>query len=369
MAHLSLIGIAQGLLINAATITGINDPTLKITPAGFLRALMENNAMTSINNLPDLQQGMDRDIAIRYQQRGNESEVTTLDDCDTPLTAEWKETTIGRPMFSKIGIFISDADMRKYEAEATKTLEVTANGTQIDSTRQPLMLGLYETMLAKINALISHMDSQLVSAQATKWGKNAAYGDSNAHTLTFGTTPTMTDGIVKLQADMMENEVAGDVIVVGNGGVVLNDIYNRFKTGMDAAGIAATPLRAYADSKTATAWGANHFGAFAKGNIGLVDFCKYKGEFAGERGDSVFFTLPVPTTLANGEYASLEFDCQLKYVDCPVYDSENHKIADRGYKLIVSKSYGLFNLPNDAFAANDRLAGVNGAFHYIGEVE
>ena len=48
----------------------------------------------------------------------------------------------------------------------------------------------------------------------------------------------------------------------------------------------------------------------------------------------------------------------MKYIDCP---SEGQP---RGWKLIVSKNYGLFNAPSDQFATGDRLAGVTGTFLY-----
>jgi hypothetical protein len=55
----------------------------------------------------------------------------------------------------------------------------------------------------------------------------------------------------------------------------------------------------------------------------------------------------------------------LKYETCPQYNNEGVKIADRGYKLIISKTYGLFNQPSDAYKVGDPLAGVNGSFHYV----
>ena len=134
-------------------------------------------------------------------------------------------------------------------------------------------------------------------------------------------------------------------------------------------GIGALGLNTYNDPKTATLWGANHFGVFAKGSVGLVDFNKNVGSYAGMKGGSYFFTLPVPVQLANGELSALTFDCQLKYEDCPVYSTEGQKVADRGWKLIVSKHYGLFNLPTDAYSSSDVLAGVNGSFHYIATAE
>lgn len=364
---MNLIGIVNALLVNINLIAGMNDPQLKVTPSGFLKMLLENNAFTEVKNLPDILSGQDRQIKVRYMQRGLESEVSDRDDCETPITAEWKEATISNPLYSKIGIFISDEQMRKYEAEATQTLAV---GTP----SAPLMMGLYETLVTKINGLIQKIDSNLVSAQASKFGGNAAYasGGTNptaAQTIKLGKTAELNDGYVKLILDAQANEVSDNLLVVGNGLVNAFDAYNRLKTGTDMNGIGALGLNTYNDPKTATLWGANHFGVFAKGSVGLVDFNKNVGSYAGMKGGSYFFTLPVPVQLANGELSALTFDCQLKYEDCPVYSPEGQKIADRGWKLIVSKHYGLFNLPTDAYSSSDVLAGVNGSFHYIATAE
>lgn len=360
---MKLIGLIQALIVNVAMIAGVNDPQMKVSPVGFLRMLLENNATTEVVNLSDLKDGQKQAIKVRYMQRGVESDATDRDDCETTVTAEWKTAEIGVGMYSKIGIFISDEQMRTYEKEAAQTMAAQVNG--VNTLTTPLMVGLYQTLLTKINGLVQKIDSNLVTAMASKWGVNAAYGDANAHVVEFGTTASMNDGVVKLLSDAEANEVEGDLLVVGNGIVRRFDLYNKFKNGFDAAGIGAMGLNTYVDPKTATKWGANHFGVFAKGSIGFVPYNKNVGGYAGERGGSAYFTLPMPVQLANGELSNLLFDCQLKYHDCPVYDDQNKLVADRGWVLLVGLHYGLFVAPTDAFASGDPLYGVNGAFHYI----
>lgn len=360
---MKLIGFAQALLINIALIAGLNDPQLKVSPAGFFKALLENNALTEVNNIEEIRGGgQDREVKVRYQQRGTEDEVTDRDDCESTVTPEWKETTIGKPLYSKIGIFISDEQMRKYELEATQTL-------QAGTPSAPLMRALYETILTHCNGLIQKIDRNLVSAQSSKWGMNAAYGTKDAQTVVLNEKASMTDGFVKVITDAQANEVNDQLIVVGNGLVNAFDVFNRYKTGVDGQGFGSLAFNTYNDPKTATTWGPNHFGVFAKGNVGFVDINKNVGSYAGERGGSLFFTIPVPVTLANGELSSLVFDAQLKYKDCPIYNESGNKVADRGWLLILSKTYGLFNLPDDAFKEGDPLHGVNGSFHYIATAE
>lgn len=359
---ITLTGFAQALITNINVIAAQNDPQLKLTPTGFLKLLLQNNATTQINNISEIRSGQEREIKLRYLQRGLESEVTDVDDCDAPLGATWKETNIGRPLFSKIGIFISDEEFRQYEEEAIATLE-------IGTPSVPLMRGFYEVLLTKLIGLIGKIDDNLVAAQATKWGGNAAYATTPgtnptaAQNITLGASASLDGGIVKLEEDALLNEVSEKLLICGNGLINRYDIYNKDKNGVDASGFGSIGLNAYYDPRTISKWGKDYFGAFAKGTVGFVDINRYVGAYAGEKGKSIFFTLPVPVEI-DGELTSLVFDCQLTYADCPVYDAEGGVVAPRGWKLIVSKSYGLYNQPNDAYANGDVLNGVNGSFLY-----
>lgn len=345
-------------MMNISAIAGLNDPQLKITPVGFLKMLLENNAMTVVNNLKDIQSGQKRQIDVKYMQRGIESEVTDVDDCDTPISPSWKTANIGNALFNKVGIFISDDDMRQYVLAAT-------DPTALGNSAQNVSKALYETVLTYINALLQKIDGNLVAAQALKFGVNAAYGEATAQPITLGTKARMDDGVVKLILDAEANEVYDELLICGNGLVRAFDIYNKLKSGVDNQGFGALNLKAYSDPKTVSGWGANHFGVFAKGTIGFVDCPQNVGNYAGEQGGSFFFQLPMPLPLSDGTILPLAFDCQLKYVDCPEKNGEGQIIAKRGWKLIISKTYGLFNMPSDAFKVGDPLRGVNGSFHYV----
>ena len=226
----------------------------------------------------------------------------------------------------------------------------------------------YELVVAKVNGLIQAIDTDLVTLQNSKWGVNAVTGDANAQTVNFSSSLTDDDGYVKLLTDAEQNEVNGRLLIVGNGHIRNFDILNRLKSAADANGFGAVDMMVYPDNKTVSAWGANHFGVFAEGNIGFVNWNKNVGSFAGDKGNSMFFTLPVPVELSNGELSSLVFDAQLKYQDCPIWENGS-KVADRGYILLLSKPYGLYNAPATMYGSGDPLEGVTGAFHYIGAKE
>ena len=356
---MSLIGIANAILMNIAIIAGMNDPQLKVTPTGFLQMLLEQGANGQVVNAESLRSGGDKVMKIRYMQRGLESQVGDVDDCETTVTPAWQEATIERPMFSKIGIRIDDSLMRKLETEAVSQVQPGQPPT-------PMFYGLYQTMLVKLNGLIQHINSNLLLAQSTSWGVNAAYGTLDPQALKFGGKMTMDNGIVKLILDAQMNEIDGEVVVVGNGIVNAFQIMNGLKTGVDYQGYPSANFKVYNDFRSASLWGPNHFGVFAKGLSAFVDFNKNVGSFSGLRGGSYFFTIPIPVVLAKGTLSALLLDAQLKYVDCPETDS-GITIADRGLNLLLSKSYGLWNAPIDMFATGDRLSGFNGSLHYVGE--
>ena len=359
---MNLLGFVQALLINIGILAGLDNPQYKITPVGFMQMLLENPTTAKISNAKQILAGAERELKVRYATRGLESDVTDVDNCSTPTTLSYEEVTIGRPLFSKLGIFISDDDMRKYENDAQTTLTAGSGGA-------PLMVPLYEAILVKLNGIIQKMDANLLAAQATKFGKNVVTGSANAQAINFGNSITMTDGIVKLVSDYQLNEGVETPIIVGNGAIANYNIAQGLKKAADQYGFAANQtFRFYNDFRSATSWGANHFGVFMPGMVGLVDFNKNVGSYAGQKGSSFFFTLPVPVQLSSGQVSSLVFDCQLKYNDCPVIDGNGVVTTPRGWNLIISKSYGLYSAPTNMFAATDRLTGVNGAFHYVASV-
>lgn len=347
---ITLKGFADAFVKNIKLVAKQNDPQLKLTPTGFLKLLLENNAVTEINNIEALRKGQNIPVELRYLQRGSESEVSSVESCDTPSGADWKETTIDHPLYEQIGLFISDDEFRQYEEEATQSIALG------DNQQVPLMRGLYEVLLTKLIPLISKIDRDLIAAQATKWGRNAAYEGDAVPTITLGKSAEFNGGYVKLMEDAIINEVNDKLLICGSGLITRYDIFHNLKNNPDSQGISALPLNAYYDPRT-IAWGKDHFAAFAKGSVGFVDWNKNVGSYAGDNSGHMFFTLPVPAEI-DGELTPLVFDAHMFYEACPPEGKQ------RGWHLIVGKHFGLFNAPEDQYAEDDVLAGVNGSFLY-----
>lgn len=128
----NLKGIVQSLLITISNLAGINDPQYKVTPVGFLQMLLNNATTANVNNLGALQEGLTREIKIRYMQRGIDTDTVDVDSCDTNITAVWKEATIGEALYSKIGIKIDDSLLRKLEDNAAQPFALGSPATSLN---------------------------------------------------------------------------------------------------------------------------------------------------------------------------------------------------------------------------------------------
>lgn len=352
---MDLIGIKNALLANISAIAGLNDPQYKITPVGVLKMVLENNAVKEVTNLAGLQSGQDTTIKVRAMQRGTIADVSEVDDCETTITPAFVEHEITKTLFAKVGIFLSEPLLRQFEAQAAQN--TNAGGAPIPTV-------LYELILTHAQSLIQAIDTKIVTALNSAWGVNAVTGSSSPQTINLSTSPTDDDGMVKLILDAEKNEVNGDLLIAGSGIIRGFEALDKLKTGTDQGGFGALGLKIYNDVKTGSIWGANHFAVIQQGSIGFVDWQKNAGTYGGQKGNSFFFTIPVPMQLANGELSALVLDAQIKYQDCPVY-SEGTLVAPRGWILELSKSFGVYTAPTTMYKAGDDLAGVNGIFHYI----
>lgn len=357
---MDLIGIKNALLVNIGKIAGLNDPQYKITPVGALKAVIENNAVKDVINMAGLESGQDTTIKVRAVVRGVEGDVSNVDDCETTITPAFVEHEITKTSFHKIGIFLSEPLLRQFEAQA-------AAGFQVGGATIPSIL--YEMILTKVNGLIQKIDRTILTAIESGKGLNAVTGSSNAQTVNFATSLTDDDGYVKLLTDAEANEVNGDLMIIGSGVVRNFDLLNKLKTAADQNGFGAVNYGVYNDPKAASVWGANEFFAVQKGSLGFVDWLKNGGDYGGMKGTSLFFTIPMPVQMSNGEVTSLTFDAQIKYQDCPIYAENGSLIAPRGWILEISKSFGVYTAPLTMYAATDPLYHVNGIFHYIGAKE
>lgn len=364
-------GFAPYLLRNIQEVALSASPDMKVTPTGWLKYLAENAAQAKrvINEGWEDGTGHIRDMKIAYDTRGTEQDVVDTDDCDIEIIPSKAEATVDLDFYSKLGIYISDETMAQYMADASRTVAVGQPAT-------PMMNELIRTIIIKLNGFFQKMDDNLLGAMVTNFGVNVRTGNNAATSLNFSkdaSVQSLASGIAQILADVQINEMSGVPAIVGSG------LFHQYQLqqvakGLDGLGIDTSRfLNAYQffyDPKTADKWGTNQIGVFEPNSVLLLQRNKYQGAFAGERGNSTFFTMmpPLVDSLGSRHLDLFNLDCQLKYIDCPTEVNTGYydhvQTVTRGWQLIVSKPYGLWTLPSDAYASDDRLYGANGTLRY-----
>lgn len=354
------LGFAPYLLKDLKALAGINYPGTKITPAGFLQFLLDTSNIQGAKLTNEA--GHQLTAKVKYLQRISPGLVAENDTCDIDFVAAYREADITAVRTAKIGFYMSNETVSKYMNESSNSATI---GNPATSTIQQIVTQLAHTA----NAIIGKIDQRLLGD--VNWGKNVVYGDDAVHDLNINKDATVNDldsGYAKLLNDAYENEFFGQVSIVGSGFMNMLELaksanaISANQAGVDISRF--TGYKWYPDlyAKSSTNWGGNDIGVFAPGSIHFVDFQRYVGFRAGRLANSTFFQI---TLDVNG--TPMTFDAQLRELDCPtaildVYGQSGN--YSEGYVLYLKKTYGLFQIPDDAYSTSDRLTGVNGSIHY-----
>lgn len=358
----------------------------KITAAGFLGALLENNPELSVSMITtgdgrslatngmklNTVDGQIRDVKVKYLPRILSSQVGDVDDCTTDFVFQYKESDINAPFLKQVSFYVDWNFLERYEADAVRSINI--GRPAIGAVKE-----LETQIMHALNGIVSSIDANLLNSVI--WGINPTYGNNAVQNINInqsGTTLNLQEGLVRLLADAQNNEVAGDLIMVGNG-LMNNYMIARQgnalgfnQAGFNVAGLGG--FRWYFDINSIGAWGSDDVGVFAKGNIGFVDIDRWVGWKTGHFGTSWFatalFPITTPQSAGNNVPAPLmSFNIQVQEVDCPTsgiatgYGGGTYT-AGRGWKILITKNFGLWQYPADSFQPTDRLSGMTGAFHY-----
>jgi hypothetical protein len=375
-------GYCPYVLAQLKDVAQCNTPSSKITPAGFFRLLWENRPNARIINGADALrlddgQGHIRDLTLKYLKRAVPGQSSTSDNCDIDIINAYTEMEIATTQYRKLSLYISDEDMARYCADASATVAV--GGAPTAFMREQL-----DQVMALANGLIGDINRDLLTLQLANFGINVVTGTNAATTVNFpganaGVDNLYTEGFTKIFQDMSLNEVCGELLIAGHGNFNVFDYQKTIaccsQLGIDVSRI--TGYRYYPDIYSQTIWGANQIGVFSPDSVGFVGINRFQGFAAGQRGNSQFFTMPLPIDCpeCNGDYGTMEFDAQMRYIDCPTVINvgcEGETTVGRGWILSLGKSFGLFNIPDDAYqdeengdCYTDRLTGNNGTFRYV----
>lgn len=366
------LGYAPYLLMHSKAVYSGMAPSTKITPPGYFRSLLENSRANIVSQGIDDGSGHIKSVQVKYRTRLPLGASATTDTCDLDIRPAYSEATIAATQFRKLSIFLEDDTLARYMNDASSRVQMV-NGIPTLTGVTPLMQEQMDMIMESANGLLGDINNDLLVAQATAFGKNQVTGSTASTAVNFPLTlnGSLTTGMDKVMADAEANEMnLSNSYVVGSG-LVANYYRQQIAKGVATNGVNTALLASpnfYTDLQAASAWGTNQFGIFEKNAVQFIDINRYTGFKAGIKGSSFFGTLPMSVSDSAGNSISINIDIQMKYVDCPtevvVSGYVDPQSVNRGWILILSKSFDQFNIPVDAYDASDRLTGNNGTLRY-----
>lgn len=364
-----MLGFAAAILVHLKFLMGENYPGTKIVPSGFLKMLIQNNPSLRVSGVNgetidglkrSTASGHIRDVRIKYLPRITSSQVVDTDDCDNNVGFQYTESSLNTPLFSKLGFRLEWDFVERYQNEASKLVKV---GSKPDFV---VLNELLEQLMHCVSGIVENMDTKLIGSVV--FGVNQTTGNNAAKVININRSADTFDlsaGVTEILSDTMENEFVGSPLIVGSG--LMNKYNIAQKTGAPNAS-GQSGFNWNFDVNTAGVWGANQVAAFAKGAVGFVDVDKYIAWKAGRFGTSEFaqIMIPVESGVEGLPPVTMTLNLQIREIDCPdeAFDGYETRPMGRGYQVLISKNFGLFQQPLDAYQATDRLTGTNGALRY-----
>lgn len=371
-------GFCPALLSHVEAITGTN-PAKKLRPLGFTRAVLDGmDPSIQANLTQQYDNGHERAISVRYRTRPLTSQVATaLASCDVAFTPSYAEFNLPALLTRQISFYMPDSLIRQYCIDASKNIKLSGNNNDaVMESDTPLMQEVYELFIEYGGALLRSINAALVNQQATQFGVNVNTGTNNAKAIAFSLqTNAMQDAFVQLMADLRDNEVCNDIILVGNGDFANFDLVKAALAngpgvnGINKQALAAELPNVYYDKDTTSLWGVNNIGAFEKGSVGLVTRNRYVGSFARELANSQLFSLSLPVDEYYCPQQGLDrlmFDVQYREIDCPTTLNVNgaNTTVSEGVQITLQWNGSLFVKPGTLYDPADDLYGTNGTLRY-----
>lgn len=341
-------------------------PLMKVDQLGLLRYTQEASPRIAMNNGMNLQQ-----IQVPYKKRWTALDTQTAPSCDYANNQQYEEVSVGITNFRQIAIALQDQTVQQYELEASETVSLGLPPTQA-------MNEVMKEIYAAANGLLSGVNQDLWGLLVANLGVNPNQGGSSNVTVNIGkdiTLNNLQDAITQIQTDAQNNNVTGKLNVVGTGLFQNFWMQQPFKetqfNGLDTASQVGG-MMFFNDIMSTTQLGSNQIVVLEENAVQRVDFMQFTGTYAGARpGNSIFATLKLPIQM-NGVVHDVDFDMQLIYSPCAQeYTSPYAPIGgystvtiQRGWNIILSKYFGLFTVPSDAYRTYDGQFGNRGSFRY-----
>jgi hypothetical protein len=327
-------GICEKIQSSLTETFGQNAPSLKRTKLGYLEALTSPQNTSGMEQVRiDPGDGKERQVRLKYIQRGTSDDITTSRPagCATEKEPTPKEqiVSITNELYTK-GMKFNQAQMRKL-CEGDQSYISAVMNSRLD----PFMVELNKALLEDA---------------AANFG--AFYGGSSAVREVNLLKPTTNQvdyfGESSLLEDFEMLDAMGRPIVIG--AELLSHYVRQIGIGCCNDGgqnlANAGHMDFFHDKYVRQKIGTNHFIALVPGHIQLMTFNENKGEYAQEGSTFSHGTFVDPKT-------GIELDMDWHYNDC-----------DRFWSLHFGFKYEMYYLPGNAFTYGDDLYGFNGLLHY-----
>jgi hypothetical protein len=357
-------GICEAALVSLASIAMQNAPELNVQTIGALRVLNSPEMNVGIDVIQGAQgdKGHVRDVRIKYLRRSLESETLDSPACDYNSDEGYLEDQATVDLYKSINFTIDLNYIRQLCEDASQAMnEFRATGIMPPPT--PVMSYVAKKIATQFNGLLAAINRDALTFIQASYGINAVTGTSAQRSATMLYAATGQPNALGIQRILQDytayNQQNYKPIALGTG------ILDRFAKasqyfccstgGVDFGALAASnPLMYFPEdpSQVADVLGSvNAFALLAPGSMVMFDAMRNKGNFAGQHG-LTYYTTFAPDTMPN-----MEFDISVLSDFCGD--------ATREVKISISKSYGFWGIPTDAYQSGDPLNGVTGAFDYI----
>lgn len=360
-------GFCPYLLQHIAQIAGQATPQYKVEAHGLLNMLVTagNPDAIKVGNYD----GHKKTVQVSYRKRFTKAQTDTSIDCNVMLQPSKVEGSVSVANTRVLPVHVEDELIAQYCNDASAMMAMKGAMPATSAMNE-----VADIIFSGANALLDGVNDDLIGLLT--WGRNRVSGNNAATTVNLPSDVSVQPlggGMTKILADYKQNNLTGRPQVVGSGLMLSYILQQKWKSldqfGLDSR-IATGLVDFYHDQDFASIVGANQFGVFEPGSIQLVQYLQNTGFQAGERpGGSTFGVLPLPMIdPTNNVMTPVKFDYQFKYVDCAQSYTDAYSGAtvtlQKGWSIILSKQFGLWQIYADAYRNEDSDFGVNGALRY-----
>jgi hypothetical protein len=363
-------GKSLGLLQPIGEIAKQASPQIKQEPNGFLGSLKLAHSPGVIKN--DSYDGHTKTVKVTHKQRFTVAQTSTTESCDVVNTQPTLENTVSVANYVQFPLFVEDTLISQMDSFASALVSPAGSKPVITD----MMFEFYDSLISATSAINQAVNQSLLTLAVAAVGVNRVTGVNTAQTINIpqaSATNILGNNVNKIKTDWLANNFTGKMIGIGAGNF-LAWLMQQPAKGLDGAGV-DTRVQAAGfdffvdyDLSTALSTQPNDVIFYEKDSVQLVEFMKFRGNFAGDKGTVRQGIIMLPMNAGNGLTIPMMYDYQLFYQKCATtyayVNGEENVTLQRGWHLIVSKNYGLYVLPSNGYRAGDPLSGNRGSLIY-----